>query len=211
MKNILIVGAHFDDVELGAGGSAAKWVREGKKVYKLTLTDNVTNFAQYAINVEYEKTMRESSECCKLIGMIEIKDFSPMPCNKLIYSTEIMQRVEKVIFENNIDTIVIHYPYDANQDHVEASKICLTAGRHCKNILFFKSNGYVSVPTFSPNYFVDISDFIELKKQALNCYNGANNRFGRLFETCIENNHSFGYSNNVQFAEGFQLLKILEK
>ena len=39
MENILIVGAHYDDTELGAGGTAAKLVRQGKRVYKITLTD----------------------------------------------------------------------------------------------------------------------------------------------------------------------------
>ena len=33
-NNILIVGAHFDDSELGAGGTAAKLAAEGKNVYK---------------------------------------------------------------------------------------------------------------------------------------------------------------------------------
>ena len=54
MKNILIVGAHYDDAELGAGGTAAKLAAEGKNVYKLTLTDNVTKFSQMNINVAYE-------------------------------------------------------------------------------------------------------------------------------------------------------------
>ena len=52
MKNILIVGAHYDDAELGAGGTAAKLAAEGKNVYKLTLTDNVTRFSPMNMNVE---------------------------------------------------------------------------------------------------------------------------------------------------------------
>lgn len=43
MNNILIIGAHFDDAELGTGGTAAKLVKMGKKVYELTLTENVTD------------------------------------------------------------------------------------------------------------------------------------------------------------------------
>ncbi len=31
MKNILIIGAYYDDAELGVGGTAAKLVSEGKK------------------------------------------------------------------------------------------------------------------------------------------------------------------------------------
>ena len=44
MENILVIGAHYDDAELGAGGTMAKLVSQGKKVYKMTLTDNETHF-----------------------------------------------------------------------------------------------------------------------------------------------------------------------
>ena len=33
MKNILIIGAHYDDAELGVGGTAAKLVHDGYNVY----------------------------------------------------------------------------------------------------------------------------------------------------------------------------------
>ena len=62
MKNILIVGAHFDDAELGAGGTAAKLVKEGKKVYKITLTDNKTDFKQRGIVVDYDSSKKQSAE-----------------------------------------------------------------------------------------------------------------------------------------------------
>ena len=39
-KNILAIGAHFDDVELGVGGTLARFSNEGKKVFKLTITDD---------------------------------------------------------------------------------------------------------------------------------------------------------------------------
>ena len=51
-KNVLIIGAHYDDAELGVGGTAAKLAIEGKTVYKLTLTDNETDFRQMGIKVD---------------------------------------------------------------------------------------------------------------------------------------------------------------
>lgn len=64
MKNILIIGAHYDDTELGAGGTAAKLVQKGMNVYKLTLTDNVTKSSHLHINVDYETSVRESAKAC---------------------------------------------------------------------------------------------------------------------------------------------------
>lgn len=51
LKNVLIIGAHYDDAELGAGGTAAKLASEGKTVYKLTLTDNETDFCQWVLKL----------------------------------------------------------------------------------------------------------------------------------------------------------------
>lgn len=211
MKNVLIIGAHFDDAELGAGGTAAKLVAEGKKVYKLTLTDNATNFSQKNINVSFDSSKMQSRKACEVLGVQEITDFMPVECSTLSYNKEIMQRVEKVIYDYNIDTVFIHFGTDMNQDHVAASTICITAARHCSNILEYQSNGYILDNVFYPTYFVDISDYIEKKKEALACYGDEHNRFNRLFETNIERNHIWGYGNEVDYVEGFKLVKFLQK
>lgn len=209
MENILIVGAHFDDSELGAGGTAAKLVSQGKKVYKFTLTDNETHFAQRNVHVSFSDSVRQSAEAAKAIGMIEIENKNPIPHAALAYGTEIMQKVESIIFDYHIDTIFLHFDEDMHQDHVEANKICLTAARHCANILEYKSNGYILENEYHPTFFVDISDFIEQKKKALLCYGSEHDRMNRLFEMNIERNHIWGYSNEVEYAEGFRVIKIL--
>ena len=211
MKNILIVGAHFDDAELGAGGTAAKLVADGKNVYKLTLTDNETNFVQKGINVDYDSSKKQSAKACEILGVKEITDFLPIECSKLVYNKEIMQRVEKVIYDYDIDTVFIHFGTDMNQDHIAANSICITAARHCNNILEFQSNGYILDSVFYPTYFIDVSDYIEQKRRALACYSDEHNRFNRLFETNIERNHIWGYGNEVEYAEGFKLVKFLQK
>ena len=211
MDRVLVIGAHYDDAELGAGGTAAKLVAEGKKVYKLTLTNNVTDFKQKGILVGYNSSIRDSQKAASIIGYQEILDFVPEECSKLTYSKDIMQRVEKIIFDYNIDTVFIHFGTDMNQDHVEACRICLTAARHCRNILEFQSNGYILDNVFYPTYFVDISNFVEIKKKALSQYGAEHNRFNRLFETNIERNHIWGYGNEVEYAEGFKIVKMLEK
>ena len=91
MKNIIIIGAHFDDAELGAGGTAAKLVADGKNVYKLTLTDNKTNFTQKNISVDYDSSRCQSARACEVLGIHEITDFQPVECSTLAYSKEIMQ------------------------------------------------------------------------------------------------------------------------
>lgn len=209
MERILIVGAHFDDAELGVGGTAAKLAAHGKEVYKLTLTDNVTNFEAMNINVEYDSSRLQSAKACEVLGIHEITDFMPVPCTKLEYNTEIMQQVEKYILDLKIDTVFMHFKSDMNTDHVAAFRICLTAARHCKNILQYQSNGYVLENVYYPTFFVDISDFAEKKREALGCYGKEHNRFNSLFEVCMDRNRVWGYSNKVMYAEGFDVVKMV--
>lgn len=211
MENVLIIGAHFDDAELGVGGTAAKLVAEGKKVYKLTLTDNVTKFDVMNINVNYESSRVQSAKACEILGVQEITDFKPVECSNLSYNQKIMQQVEKYIIDLNIDTVFMHFNADMNTDHVAASRICLTAARHCRNIIQFQSNGYVLENVYYPTFFVDISDYVDKKREALACYGKEHNRFDRLFDVSIERNHVWGYSNKVQYAEGFNIIKMLLK
>ena len=211
MNNILIVGAHYDDAELSCGGAAAKWTEEGKNVYKLTLTDNRTDFKQLNIMVSYEESIAASARASKILGMQEIEEFEPLECSSLKYTTEIMQKVESIIYKYEIDTVFMHYKDDINQDHVEASRITLTAARHCANIFQYQSNGYIFSEPYYPNYFVDISKYIEKKREALAQYGETHNRFGELFQINIERNHVWGYANRCKYAEGFLTIKCIER
>ncbi|WP_251495997.1 PIG-L deacetylase family protein [Otoolea muris] len=209
MNNILIAGAHFDDAELGAGATAAKMVDEGKNVYKITLTDNVTHFSEKGIEVDYESSMLQSRAACRILGVKEL-DFETEACSHLTYSTDVMQRIEAIVFQYHIDTFFMHFSSDMNQDHIAANKLCLTAARHCRNIIQFQSNGYVLDNVYYPSYFVDVTDYIEKKREALSCYSDAHNRFNRLFETSIDRCRVWGYANEVEYAEGFNVIKMLD-
>ena len=208
-KNILAIGAHFDDVELGAGGSLAKFAKEGAKVYKLTLTDNVTQFDAFSINVDEHSSKKYSEESCKVLGITELDGFELQQCNHLKYSPELMQVIEKFILNNNIDTVFIHYSDDVNTDHKAASEICKTAARYCKNILMYSSNGYLPEHQFCPTFFIDITETMDLKKKALSCYKGDHNRFNKLFGIIYKKNEVYGYACQCEYAEAFVPLKIL--
>ncbi len=210
INNVLIVGAHFDDAELGAGGTASKLSAQGKKVYKITLTDNATNFTQKGIVVDSQSSFNQSKKACDILGVTQL-DFEEVECSRLKYEKEIMQKVERVIFDKEIDTVFIHFGEDMNRDHVEAHKISLTAARHCANVFEFQSNGYILDDAFYPTFFVNISREINLKTKALNCYGGEHNRMNRLFETIIERNHIWGYANEVEYAEGFRVVKMIDE
>ncbi len=214
MRNILVIGAHYDDAELGAGGSMAKWVKNGKNIYKLTLTDNVTKFEKKNIIVDNESSKKDSERACEILGVKEITDEVDLaPCTALIFNKKQMQQIESFIIDNDIDTIVTHFLSDIQQDHVHASTISYVAGRYCDNILMYQSNKYILPKDFYPRYFEDITDTIELKKEALAQYGEGHNRYNSLFDITISQNKVDGYKINMNeketYAESFVILKMV--
>ena len=215
MQNILVIGAHYDDAELGAGGSMAKWIKEGKNVYKLTLTDNVTNFEKKGIKVQAESSIKESSKACEVLGVSEVTIIDLVECTNLIFNKKQMQQIESFIIDYKIDTIIIHYTSDIQQDHIHAATISYVAGRYCDNILMYQSNKYILPEAFYPRYFVDVTETIKLKKEALACYGEGHNRYNSLFDMTIAQNRVEGYKVNMNekesYAESFMIMKMVER
>lgn len=207
--NVLIVGAHYDDTDLGAGATAAKLIEQGHKVYKITLTDTVVKSVDMNLNIENERVVANSAAACKALGGVEELEFKPEPYGKLAFTKEIMQRLEHIIFEYKIDTAFMHYADDYNSDHMAAHKICKTAARHVKNIFMFQSNPYITFEQFCPNVFVDVTSTIDKKRAALDCYDSEHDRWGHLFDTNIQRNATWGYGNHCEYAEGFASIKML--
>lgn len=208
-NNVLIIGAHYDDAELGAGGTAARLAKEGKNVYKITLTDNETKFDVFNIEVSASESKEQSAKACEKLGIKEITDFETERCSELEYSKRVMQKVEEVIFKYDIDTVFIHYSDDCNHDHIESYLICKTAARHCKNIFMYQSNIYIAQNQFAPTVFFDITDFVEDKKDALSEYGEEHNRFNKLFDAVLAKNKVYGYSLKTEYAEGFMPIKMM--
>jgi LmbE family N-acetylglucosaminyl deacetylase len=79
----------------------------------------------------------------------------------------------------------------------------------------FQSNKYILPLDFYPRFFVDITETIKLKAQALNCYSHVNNRYNQLFETTISQNRIWGYQStmnqNEKFAEAFSIIKYVSR
>lgn len=205
--NVLIIGAHYDDSELGAGGTAARLIREGHKVYKVTLTDTVVKSDDMKLDITNDRARDNSKNACLVLGGVEELEIPLQPYGNLRYTQEGMQTIEHLILEKEIDTVFMHYADDYNTDHLEAHKICKTAARHVKNLFMYQSNPYIIYEHFCPNYYIDISEYVEMKREALGCYDAEHDRWGHLFSTNIQRNEIWGYGNHVKCAEGFCAIK----
>ncbi|MEM2141461.1 PIG-L family deacetylase [Nitrososphaera sp.] len=212
--NILAVGAHFDDIELGCGGTMARFRKEGHSTYGIILTDSVVDDDELQIKRSYETAIEENRKAAKKIGIEMLSIEKPVIQGFLNYSTDIMRMLEKVIYSHKIDTMFTHWAHDLNTDHAAAGRISITAARHIPRIAMYRSNWYQVDKPFNENLFVDITDFASLKREALHCYaDEVKSRGTEWIESFHHQNAQTGFKalhrkvGRELFAESFEIVK----
>ncbi|MCX6112360.1 MAG: PIG-L family deacetylase, partial [Proteobacteria bacterium] len=176
-----------DDEILGCGATMARHISEGDKVHVHILAEGITSRDQ-----ERNKDLREKElsglktsaiNANKILGIKSVF-FHNFPDNRMdgIELLDVIKVIEKIIKETGPDIIYTHYINDLNIDHQVISKAVVTATRplpgiKIPTILFFEIPSSTEWQTsllevFSPNWFVDISGYLELKLRALKAYEG---------------------------------------
>jgi LmbE family N-acetylglucosaminyl deacetylase len=206
-KNILVIGAHFDDIEIGCGGTVAKHISNQDNVIMLVLTHSgYRNYHGEVIRTSKE-AKKEGLLAAKILGVNNIISI-PLETKEVQYGTELIEIINKVIDENNIDVIYTHWDKDVNQDHNAIGRATLTAGRNINNIFMYKSNRYITSSTFNGNYFIDISEFIDIKVSAIKAHEGEYAKFGKKWlDFFINDNMNSGITIGVKYAESFEVVK----
>ena len=202
MKNVLVVGAHPDDLEWMAGGTFAKIISEGVKVHLITLTNGTWKDASGNYYRDKDIAIREASKAASVLGYtIEHLD---EPCLDVNFRDELVVQVLNRIDKINADTIICPWIDDLHHDHEITARIAVSASRRVPRILMGMCNWYVFRTPFNPNFFVDISDTYSKKMAALECYESEMKRIGSTWRKYHDNiTSNYGLMVNVERAEGF--------
>jgi len=207
--NILAIGAHFDDVELGCGGTLARHVKSGDELTIFVATNSgFSNYAQRVIR-RPEVALREGQAAAKLLGARELI-CGDYPTNNLILNDDIVCSILKVIEERKVDLIYTHWMGDTHLDHQTVGRATMTAGRHVPRILMYRSNYYDSGDIFRGNFYVDVSDTVEIKRAAIKAHESEYARVGEKWLSFFLNqNRNDGMKIGVEYAEAFEVVKYL--
>lgn len=208
-KNILAIGAHFDDIELGCGGTVAKHVADGDNVIMLVLTNSAYyNYDGTPIRT-VEVAKREGELAAKILGVNKLIAIG-LETKTLQYGFELIEIINKIIDEEQIDTIYTHWDKDVHQDHSAIGKATFNAGRHVKNILMYRSNWYHTSTEFRGNYYSDISNFMDIKIASVKAHENEYTKFGQGWvDFFINEDSNAGKKIGVDFAETFEIIKVL--
>lgn len=178
-KKILVISPHPDDETLGAGGTIAKFAAMGHEIQVLIVSGHLPPLYS---KKDYELTIQESKKAFDLLG-VESSICLEIPATMIgdLSIHELNSKISKVV--NNFEPQIVLCPYpDRHIDHRQVFDSVMVATRPVgagKNIEILASYETLSEthwnaphiePNFVPNWVIDISDFIDLKINALKCY-----------------------------------------
>lgn len=206
---ILAVGAHFDDVELGCGGTVARHVKNGDEVIIYVVTNSgYTDYAQRVIR-KPEIALAEGKRAAEILSASSLLcgDF---PTNDSQFNDELVQSILRLIEEQGIEMIYTHWVDDIHLDHQNVARATLTAGRHVPRMLMYRSNYYDTNKFFRGNFYVDITSTLDLKKQAIMAHESEYKRIGeKWLRFFLNQNQHDGQKIGVEYAECFEVVKYL--
>ncbi len=227
-ERALVVTPHPDDAEIGCAGTVGKWAKEGVEVYYVLCTDggkgsSDPNADPQAIAAVREQEQREAA------ALLGVKDVVVLgyPDGDLEDSYEFRKDIVRAIRRFQPDVVLCPDPYRRNfywhRDHRITGQVSIDASfPYARDRLHFlelwESEGLEPFKTGmcllwgaeEHNAFVDITDSMAAKIQALMCHRSqVSDRpdldVGKLLR---DNARATGETPGYQYAEGFRMLRF---
>ena len=180
--NILAVGCHPDDLEIGCGGTLARYAGEGHTVTMVHVANG--NMGHAVIMPEELRAMRraEAQKAGAVLGAVAVYTLDVSDLAVDSHRPETARALVDIIRKVQPEVIITHALEDYMRDHVEVSRLVFDAS-------FSASVPHYETPTpgiapitpiyymdtlagvnFLPVEYVDISSTIEIKLKALDCH-----------------------------------------
>lgn len=199
--NILAIGAHPDDIEFGCGGALIKYTRKGHRLSLLVVTGG-------GLGGSPSVRMQEQKASGRILGAEKIF-WGGYEDTHLIVDTDLIGKIEAVIAEVKPDFIFCNFPDDTHQDHRHLAQAIMSATRYIRNVLFYEGP---TTQNFNPQVFVDISDTLESKVEALKAHNSqvmkTNIEDLSIVEVARSSANFRGIQGRVRYAEAFHSLRL---
>ena len=223
MSKVIIISAHPDDETLGAGGTILKHKKNGDEVHWVIVTDV---FEREGFS--YERVLSRKQEIEKVSKLYSFNSvnnlgYPTMKLNDTILF-ELVNKISSIFQELEPDTIYVMNRSDAHSDHrivFDAVMSCTKSFRYpyVKKVLMYECISETEFApilperVFQPNYFVDISDFLNKKIEIMKIFDSelGEHPFPRSIKN-IEALATFrGATIGVNYAEAFQMIKFIDK
>ena len=226
--DILAIGAHPDDVELGCGGTLAKLILEGKKAAIVDLTQG--ELGTRGTNIT---RAQEAASASEILG-VSARENLKMKDGFILNSEEYQIQIVKMIRKYQPEIVLANAVDDRHPDHAKAAKLVSDAcflsglvkieteldGENQKQWRPKQVFHYIQWKHITPDFVIDISDFMEKKIEACLAYKtqfydpNSNEPMTPIatkdfLESLTYRAQDLGRLSGVEFAEGFTTEKLL--
>ncbi|MBN1574478.1 MAG: PIG-L family deacetylase [Deltaproteobacteria bacterium] len=224
--NILVLAAHPDDEVLGCGATIAKLADEKHDVFIAILGEGITSRYQDREKVD-KSLLRGIQDCSRnAAGILNAKDvfFYDLPDNRFdtVPLLEVIKIIEDLAGKVEPDIVFTHHGGDLNIDHVIVHRATLTALRPVSKKVISRICSY-EVPSstewafnqfepyFRPNMFVDVSNTLERKIEAIKAYDTEIRQFPhpRSPEALRSIANRWGSTAGLEAAEAFEIIRLV--
>ncbi len=207
MANILCIGAHPDDVELGCGGAILKHLENDDKVYVMVVTDGEIG----------SKTQQTKDN--RINETVKSLHFAGIPKNQILClhlpDTEVWRERQKLLdsitqacTDYKIDYVYTHTAQSYHQDHITICEETIRGAKGTLGIFTYETNGGTRT-SFAPNIFIDIEDVFERKIHMLHFHKSQSGK--KYFDiSAIEalSRVRAAQSKMYKYAEAFELVRL---
>ncbi len=220
--DILAIGAHPDDVELGCGATLAKEIAAGKKVGILDLTRG-----ELGTRGSAEIRDKEAAKAAEILG-VAIRKNLEFSDGFFINNTASQLEVIKIIRKYKPEVVFCNAIDDRHIDHAKGSQLvtdaCFLSGLKKIETIFGGNKQeawrpknvyhYIQWKNLTPNFVVDVTGFMEKKMEAVMAYESqfydpnTNEPDTPISSTNFKDSITYrardlGRLAGVEFAEGF--------
>lgn len=176
--DILAIGAHPDDVELGCGATVAKEIAAGKKVGILDLTRG-----ELGTRGSAEIRDQEAAASAKILG-VSVRENLAFADGFFINDKKHQIEIIKIIRKYQPEIVLCNAIDDRHIDHPKGSKLvsdaCFLSGlRKIETHLNDESQNawrpkqvyhYIQWKNIEPDFVIDVTGFIEKKLDSVKAY-----------------------------------------
>ena len=221
IDRVLVVTAHPDDAEFGAGGTVAKLAREGKEITYVIATDGSKGSSDRTMTPERLAAIRqeEQRQAARTLG-VERVQFLGYTDGELEDTQAFRRDITREIRRWRPDLIITQNPhrtynlYASHRDHRITAGVVLDcvyplARDHMafpELLPEFEPHKVAEIYVMSwdnPQLVVDISDTMDLKLKALTCHVSQVGNFKGVDERVRQRSAELGAPKGYAYAEAF--------
>ena len=180
---IIVIGAHPDDCDLDAGGTAALWASMGHNVKFLSLTNGDAGHQSQGGGALAKRRRAEAQESARRLGIAEYETLDNHD-GELIPSLDVRLQVIRRIRRWNADVVILPRPNDYHPDHRNTGLVVQDAAYMVivpnvasdtpplkKNPVFLYSQDRFQKPNpFEPDIAVNIDPVFERKIDGMDAH-----------------------------------------